>query len=343
MEIRPLTPEDGERWDAFVRAHPHGSPFHLMAWKKTMEEVFGYAPRYLVATDGNGVRGVLPLFLVKNFVMGKVLISSPFAVYGGILADSPEAKQAIGEYAKKLGRELGVEHIELRNAYPEQVLETPNVSRYVTFTREVSPDEDAILGALPFKKRNKIRKGLKNNFSMRIQRSDYRTFEDLHSRNLRRLGTPNFPPRLFGALLENFAGQVDIREVLLDGKVVVAACMNFYFRDQMHTYYAASDQRYLSLAPNDFMYFDHLRWAGKNGYRIFDFGRSKLGSGTVEYKRYWGTTMRELPYEILLINRKEVPNFSPQNPKFELAIKIWQRLPLPVTRALGPQLVKLFP
>ncbi len=308
-----------------------------------MEDVFGYAPRYLMAVEGSSVRGVLPLFLVKNFILGKVLISTPFAVYGGILADSEGVKQAIGERAKKLGQELGVEHIELRNAYPEQVLETANVSRYVTFTREVTPDEEAILGALPFKKRNKIRKGLKNNFSMRIQKADYRAFEDLHSRNLRRLGTPNFPPRLFGALLKNFNGQVDIREVLLDEKTVVAACMNFYFRDQMHTYYAASDQRYLSLAPNDFMYFDHLRWAGKNGYRTFDFGRSKVGSGTIEYKRYWGTTMRELPYEILLVNRKEVPNFSPQNPKFQLAIKIWQQLPLAVTRALGPQLVKLFP
>ena len=314
----------------------------MTAWKKTMEDIYGYSPRYLLATEGGSIRGVLPLFLVKNVIIGKVLISSPFAVYGGILADDEEIKRAIGEQLTRLGRDLGVQHIELRNAWPEQVLHESNVNRYVTFTRNVSPDEDAILAELPFKKRNKIRKGLKNNFTMRIQNTDYRTFEDLHSRTLRRLGTPNFPPRLFPALLKNFAGMADIREVLLETKVV-AACLNFYFRDQMHTYYAASDPQYLSLAPNDFMYYDHLRWAGKNGYRTFDFGRSKLGSGTVEYKRYWGTTMRELPYEVLLINRKEVPNFSPQNPKFELAIKVWQKLPLPVTRALGPHLVRLFP
>ncbi|HLN04402.1 MAG TPA: FemAB family XrtA/PEP-CTERM system-associated protein [Bryobacteraceae bacterium] len=343
MEIRPLTPGDRERWDGFVQAHPHGSPFHLIAWKKSMEEVFGYAPRYLMATDGNCIRGVLPLFLVKNFIMGKVLISSPFAVYGGILAETPEAKQAMGEQAMKLGRELGVEHIELRNAHPEQVLGVPNVSRYVTFTREVTPDEDAILAEPTSKKRrNTVRKALKADFSIRIQHSDYRAFEDLHSRTLRRLGTPNFPPRLFPALLANFGGAVDIREVVLENKVV-AASMNFFFRDQMHTYYAASDPRYLALVPNDYMYYEHLRWAGKNGYRTFDFGRSKLGTGTADYKRHWGATMRELPYEILLVKRKEVPNYSPQNPKFQLAIKIWQQLPLPVTRALGPQLVKLFP
>lgn len=326
-----------------MQAHPHGSPFHLIAWKKTIEDVFGYSPRYLIAVEGSCVRGVLPLFLVKNFIMGKVMISSPFAVYGGILADTPEVKQAIGEQVRKLGQGLGVQHIELRNAYPEQVLETPNVSRYVTFTREVTPDEDAILGEPTSKKRrNTVRKALKTNFSIRIQHTDYQAFENLHSRTLRRLGTPSFPPRLFRALLSNFEGMIDIREVVLEN-TVVAASMNFLFRDQMHTYYAASDPRYLALVPNDFMYYEHLRWAGKNGYRIFDFGRSKLGSGTVEYKRYWGTTMRELPYEVLLVNRKEVPNYSPQNPKFQLAIKVWQRLPLLVTRALGPHLVKLFP
>lgn len=343
MEIRSLAPEDYGRWDEFVNAHPHGTPFHLMGWMKTMESVFGYSPRCLVAVDGNCVRGVLPLCLVKNFIMGKVLMSSPFAVYGGILADSEDAKRAIAERALKLGQDLGVQHIELRNAHPQQVLEASNVSRYVTFTREVTPDEDAILAEPTSKKRrNTVRKALKANFSIRIQHSDYHAFEDLHSRTLRRLGTPNFPPRLFSALLANFAGSIDIREVLLENKVV-AASMNFYFRDQMHTYYAASDPQYLTLVPNDFMYYEHLRWAGQNGYRTFDFGRSKVGTGTADYKRHWGATMRELPYEILLVNRKEVPNYSPQNPKFQLAIKIWQRLPLAVTRALGPQLIKLFP
>lgn len=343
MEIRPLKPDDREAWDAFVQAHAHGSPFHLIAWKKTMEDVFGYSARYLIAVEGNCVRGVLPLFLVKNVIMGKVLISSPFAVYGGILADCAEAKQAIGEQALKLGAELGVEYIDLRNAQLEQVLYESNVTRYVTFTREVTPDEDAILGELTFKKRrNTVRKALKNNFSIRIQHTDFRAFEDLHSRTLRRLGTPNFPPRLFRTLLENFKGSIDIREVVLEDKVV-AASMNFFFRDQMHTYYAASNPQYLSLVPNDFMYYEHLRWAGSHGYRTFDFGRSKLGTGTAEYKRYWGATMRELPYEMLLVNRKQMPNYSPQNPKFQLAIKIWQQLPLPLTRALGPHLVKLFP
>jgi FemAB-related protein (PEP-CTERM system-associated) len=342
IQIRPLTLEEYAKWDEFVRQHPQGSEFHLTAWKKTIEEIFGYRSCCALATEDTAVRGVLPLFCVQNLIVGKVLISSPFAVYGGILADSPESREALYEYVRNLGKELKVGHIDLRNAYPEQCLGMPNVSRYVTFTRPVPSTEEELLGSIHKKTRNMVRKALKSPFSTRRQTDDYQAFEDLHSKNLRRLGTPNFPASLFPALLKNFAGMIDIREVVLEDRVV-AASMNFYFRERMHTYYAASDGRYLHLAPNDYMYFDQLRWAGTNGYRTYDFGRSKLSTGTFEFKRHWGGIVRELPYEVLLVNRKDMPNYSPTNPKFHIAIKVWQNLPLSVTRALGPSLVRLFP
>src|SRR5690348_5292349 len=86
---------DRARWDAFVRSHPFGTPFHLTAWRDTLQSVFGYEPKYRIATKGGRIVGVLPLFLVDNFMTGRVLISTPFAVYGGILADSDEAHAAL--------------------------------------------------------------------------------------------------------------------------------------------------------------------------------------------------------------------------------------------------------
>jgi hypothetical protein len=91
------------------------------------------------------------------------------------------------------------------------------------------------------------------------------------------------------------------------------------------------------------MYFDHLRWAGANGFTLFDFGRCKRGTGVFEFKRHWNTTMHELPYEVVLIRRKEVPNFSPTNPRFEAAIRLWRLLPLWITRLIGPKVIRLFP
>jgi FemAB-related protein (PEP-CTERM system-associated) len=342
LVLRLLSEQDHEKWDAFALDHPHGSPFHLTAWKKTIEESFGYKPIYLLAKDNHGIRGILPLFLVQNRIIGKVLVSSPFAVYGGILADSDEIRARLYDQVKELGAKLDVDYIELRNAFPEQCVEPSNISMYVTFTQETSPDEESLLASLPKKTRNMVRKALKQPFSMRYHVTDPACMDRVHSKNMRRLGTPSFPRRYFTRLLANFGDMVDIREVWLNGEAM-AVSLSFLFRGQMHTYHAAADARFNELAPNTFMYYDHLRWAGQNGCKVFDFGRSKRGTGTFEFKKHWNTTMRELPYEVILVKRKDLPNFSPANPRFHMAIKVWKKLPLPLTRIISRFVIRLFP
>ena len=342
LSVRSLDTADHAAWDRFVFGHPHGSPFHLIAWKKSIERTFGYEPMYLLAAEEGRIRGVLPLFLVKNWLMGRALISSPFAVYGGILADSAEAREALLAHARLLGQRLRVKHVELRNAWEEQTGGLPRLNRYVTFTQTTGPDEAAVLESIPRKTRAAVRKSLKAGLTSRQESYNPRIFEDIYSRNLRKLGTPSFPPCHFQALLDNFRDMADIREIRL-GDTPVAAVFSFYFRDQVLPYYGASDPRYNAAAPNNFMYFDLMRWGGANGFTTFDFGRSKRVKGSYDFKSHWGMVERELPYEIMLIEGKELPNYSPANPLFRLPILCWQRLPLALTRALGPHLVRFVP
>ena len=322
--------------------HPDSTPFHLLAWKRTIEQSFHYRAMYLVTTDEQRIRGVLPVFLVENLIIGKALISLPFAVYGGILADSEQALRSLHEHVLKMGSRLGVDYIELRNSRREQCVSAPNVDRYVSFGQPLVRDEATLLESLPKKTRNSVRKALKQGFQMRYRVSDLQNFETLHARNMRRLGTPPFPSEYFSNLVRYFGDMVDVREVWLDDKPM-AACLNFLFRGEMHTYHAAADTKYNSLGANTFMYFDHLRWAGANGFKMFDFGRCKRNTGVFEFKRHWNTTMRELPYELLLVRRKKLPNFSPANPKFQVAIRLWRLVPLWLTRLLGPKMIRLFP
>ena len=343
VTIRLFEAGDEVRWDEFVHRHLHGSPFHLIAWKKSIEETFGYRPVYLIAMEADQVRGVLPLFLVEGLLVKRALISSPFAVYGGVLADSQDVRERLRGHLQELGGSLKVEYVELRNAYPEQCLGFANVSRYVSFTQEIGPDEKSLLDAIPRKTRAAVRKALKEDFSVRTQTSDFAAFEDLYSKNLRRLGTPSFPREHFGRLLRNFQDKANIREIVLQGRVV-AAVMSFYFRDQVLPHYGASDPAFNAAAPNNYMYYDLMRWGGQNGYKLFDFGRSKKeGSGSRDFKAHWGMVERELPYEILLVKRRQLPDYSPNNPRFDLAIRVWRRLPLALTRWLGPHFVRLVP
>ena len=343
VAVRDLTEDDYAAWDRFVMDHPCGSPFHLIAWKKSIEQTFGYRPMYLVAVREQGqICGVLPLFLVSSLLTGRRLVSSPFAVYGGVLADSQEARDSLVDRAKQIGAGLQVKDIELRNAWESQCSGLPRVSRYVTFTQEIGPDEEAILNSIPRKTRAAVRKSLKESLATRRELSDIASFEDLYSRNLRRLGTPCFPKRHFTNLLKNFQGMADIREITLGGKVV-AAVLTFYFKDQVLPYYGASDPLYNAAQPNNFMYFDLMRWGGQNGYRLFDFGRSKRVKGSYDFKSHWGMVERELHYEVHLVTSKDLPNYSPANPAFRLPIWCWQRLPLGLTKVLGPRLIRFVP
>jgi FemAB-related protein (PEP-CTERM system-associated) len=342
VEVELFQELDTERWDDFVWAHSDGTPFHLTAWKRTIESTFGFKPYYMLACSDGQVCGVLPLFLVEGLFVRKALISSPFAVYGGVLANGPQARESLRAAVEKLASRLQVQYVEIRNWTEDQTLGFHPIPRYVTFTRDLATTEPAILEGIPRKTRAAVRNSLKAGLETRTT-LETAAFEDLYARNLRRLGTPSFPSSLFKNLLANFRGQVDVREIVHESKVI-ASVLTFHFRDRVLPYYGASDPQFNSRNPNNFMYFDLMRWAASRGYKTFDFGRSKKGAaGSYDFKAHWGMEERSLPYEILLVRRKNLPNLSPTNPKFAAAISLWRSLPLAVTRWLGPRVIRMFP
>jgi len=342
ISCRSIERSDMPAWDRFVRAHLSGTPFHLMAWHDTLRSIFGYRAEYRVAIEYGEIVGVLPMFIVDNFVTGKVLVSTPFGVYGGILASSNGGHEILRDAMTTLAHKEGVQYAELRNSFSQQASGFDSVDRYCTFTRDVTPaSRDDLLAALPQKTRNVLRKALKQNFTTRPA-PDLGAFYALLSETYRRHGTPVFPKRFFETIVGNSGSEVDVREVVLDGKVV-AASLNFLYQRQMHTYYAASSRDCWKMNVNDFMYFEQIMWAGQNGFTLFDFGRSKVGGGPSEFKKHWGAIMRPLPYEVMLVKRRELPNFSQSNPKFDLAVRAWQKMPLAVTQLVGPRLVGMFP
>jgi FemAB-related protein (PEP-CTERM system-associated) len=342
LSVRLARPEDDTAWNAFVESHPQGTPFHLTAWRDCICETFGYEPRLLLAEDQGQIHAVLPLFLISSPLSGRILLSSPFAVYGGVLASSAEAQQAVKEALEQMAREQKVQYVELRNAWPEQSLGCHPVCRYVTFTQELSGTEEELLQKIPRKTRAAIRKSLQCGLQARRTRS-LDAFCRLYLANLKRLGTPAFPRSHFERLLSRYGDSCFVLEVLSEG-TVAAAVMTFLFRGQVMPYYGASDPRYHALQPNNFMYWELMRSGLHEGMRLFDFGRSKIErSGSFDFKSHWGMTMRELPYEVMLVSRRDLPDLSPNNPRFELFIQMWRRLPLWVANRVGPALIKWVP
>ncbi len=343
LRIRQARPTDDHAWDSFVRAHALGTPFHLVAWRACIEESFGYTPHYLLAEDDHGlVQGVLPLFFVDSWIIGKTLISTPFAVYGGVLANSPDTQNAFRAEVEALASRLGADFVEIRNARQEQKLGFIPVNRHITFVGPLHTPGQEVLKNLPRETRRMVRRSLETPFSTLVSTTDFTPFERLYSRNLKRLGTPTFPKKYYHSLLTRFKGNIDIRHVLLHGQLV-AAVLTLYYHDCVFPYYGAADVNYNSNRPTTFMYYDLMRWAADNGFHTFDFGRSKIDSGSGHFKSQWGLHECPLHYEVLPLNGKTVPDPTPQNPRYRLAIKMWQMLPLSVTRILGPLIIKHVP
>ncbi len=337
IKIKQAQNSDESLWDDYVKQHPEATFFHLFAWKKALEMSFRHKNYYLYAVDGSNIVGVLPLGHIKSLLFGNTLISTPFAVYGGILADNDEVKALLRKAACELAEKLKVDHLELRNLKRDNP-DWPVKELYVYFKKELADNDDDNLKAIPRKQRAMVRKGIKAELNSQIN-NDVDTFFQAYSESVRNLGTPVFPKKLFQSLLEVFDEQVDILTVTKDD-TLVASVMNFYFRNDVLPYYGGGTSSARFLKGNDFMYWSLMQHAVKKGMKQFDYGRSKEGTGSYSFKKNWGFEAKPLYYEYYLVKAKEISEINPLNPKYQMFIKLWQKLPLKVSQILGPILAR---
>lgn len=338
MRVRAFGDADAARWDRFVDAAPDATFFHRAAWRDIIENVFGHHCHYLVAEAGGDICGVLPLAEIRSRLFGHSLVSLPFCVYGGPLACDARAESALIDAAVALGRTLRVQQLELRNrralcaSWPRQDL-------YVTFRKPLARDVDGNMMAIPRKQRAMVRKGIGHRLRSEIDASADRFFR-LYADNVHRHGTPALPKRYFDRLLEAFGDDCEVLTVVDATGRPVSGVLSFYFRDEVLPYYAGDTPHARGLAANDFKYWELMRRACERGIRIFDYGRSKRGTGSYDFKKNWGFEPSPLAYEHTLYVGDAIPQRNPLNPKYRAFIGMWRRLPRPVANALGPMIVR---
>ena len=338
MNVRRFADADRAAWNAYVHAHAEGTFFHLAEWQDVLQRAFGHRTHYLLVERDGELHGVLPLAEVKSALFGHALVSTPFCVYGGIVATDAACFRALEAAACKLAHELGVDHLEMRNRQRRHP-EWPVKELYVTFRKPIDADPEKNMLAIPRKQRAMVRKGIKEGLRAEVDTSVDRHY-DMYSESLRNLGTPVFSKRYLEVLREVFGEACDIVTILNSQGRPVASVLNFYFRDEVLPYYGGGTQEARAVAGNDFMYWQVMERAREKGCRLFDYGRSKKGTGAYDFKTFWGFEPEQLHYEYYLVKRREMPNLSPTNPKFGKAIELWRRMPLRVTQLIGPPVAR---
>ncbi len=339
-------------WDEFVLARPEGTFFHLSPWRTILKTSFGYEPLYLCARDSDGIRGVLPLFLVKSALFGRSLVAMPVGVYGGPVVTDEQTHSALLQAATRLAKKESVRYLEIRgNPHGQFGIgadangDASRWSRkdlYFTFLSEIDSSDEANLARIPRKQRRMVRQGEKHGLKAVFDNRRLMEFYNIYAESVRNLGTPVYGFDYFQNLVSIFGERCNVLLVEYDGRAI-AGVLSFFFRDQVLPYYGGALKQYLHLAPNDFMYWELMRHAAARGCRVFDFGRSKEGTGPYHFKRHWGFEAKPLPSWYYTMNGRSAPDTSPLNPKLQWAIRIWRGLPLGVTKLIGPHIVRHIP
>ncbi len=303
-----------------------------------MEHAFGHRAHFLYAESDGEIQGVLPLAQVKSWLFGHSLCSLPFCVYGGIAAKSELVREKLDLAAQQLAISLNVDHLEYRSfqaTHPDWA----HKDLYVTFRKAIFSDHQQNMLAIPRKQRAMVRKGIKKGLRGELDDNVDRFFE-IFSDNVHRHGTPALSKRYFGMLTEVFGNDCEVLTVVDQSNRALSSVLTFYFRDEILPYYAGDDVAGRELAANDFKYWELIRRATERGCKLFDYGRSKIGTGSYHFKKNWGFEPTPLNYEYQLLRAKSVPDQNPLNPKYRLLIKAWQAMPLAVANRLGPYIIK---
>jgi len=348
FNVRLLESDDsGSEWDQYVSSKPHSSIYHFWAFRKVVATTFGHHTLYLAAFDNNGrACGVLPAVELNSRLFGHFMVSLPYFTYGAALADNLEVEQALYARLFELAKLRNVAHVELRNMSLRSNLQDTCSEKCAKVSMvRVLPDSAVLLWEdIGTKVRAQIKKAQRYSLSIEFGKSELLDdFYQVFSENMRDLGTPVYSKRFFSALIQSeLKDQMSIGLVYCNGKPV-ACCFLMGHQKMMEIPWASALQSANHMNVNMYMYWEVLKKAIHEGYAFFDFGRSSVDAGTYRFKKQWGAEAHQLFWYYWLPKGTEMPELNPNNPKYRLLITIWRKLPVWLTRIIGPSVVKYLP
>jgi FemAB-related protein (PEP-CTERM system-associated) len=335
--------KDEAAWDSFVETAERATGYHRFRWRSIIGESFGHDCYYFAAVDEAGVwRGVLPLVHMRSRLFGNFLVSMPFVNYGGLVCSDFRAARLLLDQAEYLRKSVQATYVELRHlGYSVEGFSSKE--HKVTMILELAANEETQWKGFNAKLRNQIRKAQKSGLKFVIGQIELLDgFYEVFARNMRDLGTPVYAKNFFQRVLTSFPDCSRVLAVYYE-KRMIAAGIALWFRDVLEIPWASSVGEYKALCPNNMLYWEAIKFAIKSGFKKFDFGRSTPNEGTFNFKKQWGALPVQLYWQYLLREGRTIPHLSPSNPKYRAAIRVWQNLPVPLTKFLGPLIVQNIP
>lgn len=344
ISIHQIKEDDFQYWDDYVENHSQASIYHLSAWKTLIEKTFKHQCLYFYAKNTEGeICGVLPSVNLKSKLFGNFIVSMPYFNYGGVLADNDEIAQQLNEYLQQQAIKHNVSHIQYRESAERSENVLPASTSKVNMILQLPETAEDLGKLIGSKRRSQIKRPIKEGVSHKIGHEELLAdFYQVFCQNMRDLGTPVYSKKFFINILEAFKENCSICIVYWQGKPVSAGFLIRY-KDRLEIPWASTLSYANRISVNMYLYWQILSYAIEMGCQEFDFGRSTIDEGTYRFKKQWKSEPQQCYWYHWVPEGGELPNLSPSNAKFDLAITLWKKLPLPVANTLGPFLVKNLP
>ncbi len=326
-------------WDDFVYRSPGASHCHLSGWRRVIERAYGHRTYYIWAHENGETKGILPLVLIRSNLFGKTLVSMPFLDEGGICSGEEKAKVGMYQKSLELYEDLKADSIDMRHRRPSGIV-LPCHGSKVTFTLKLDANPDQMWKHFDAKLRNQIRKSLKSGMTATwTGKEGLSDFYRVFATNMRDLGSPVHSRIFFASILDEFPDSA--RFILVHkGSETIGGGLCLLFKDTVFMPWASSKKEYLSMCPNNLLYWEVIRSGCLRGYRVFDFGRSSRGSGPYKFKKQWGAIEEPLHWQLFSRHKNWTPTVSTPDSRYRWGVYAWKRLPLTIANSLGPILRK---
>lgn len=342
MKAILLDNNDIAEWDEFILSSPAGAFSNMSGWRNVYG-LYGFKSFPIAAIDASGsIRGIMPLFLMKNILGKKFLISNPFLSYGGLCAADKTAENAMIEKAVEIATNNNVEYFETRQL-SGMIDGLPSKKDFAAMFLSLKEGEEYIWkNVLKPKVRNQIRKAAKSGLTVAAGNEYFNDFYRVLAINHRDFGTPLHHENFFKKVLEQFRERAGII-VVRHGDRVIAGMLYIHCRNVFSDPWASSLRKYNVLCPNNLLYWEAIKFANRNGFEYFDFGRSTINCGTYNFKKQWGAEPVQMNYQYFLNKAQKIPQVNVHNNRYQFAINIWKKLPMLIAGTIGPKVIRYLP
>jgi FemAB-related protein (PEP-CTERM system-associated) len=343
MQIIRCDSSHDAQWNEFVQASPQASFYHRAEWRGINERCFGHQTAYLAAVDGGRMAGVFPLVRLKSMLFGSIACSLPFMNYGGPCGECPDVERALLEAGSAVADKWRVDYVEIRSRH-HLGAEYPTSEHKVSMTVELGPDPEVLFNAFDRDHRREIRKGQKNGYVARFGGAELLDdFYVVMSESWRDLGTPIFAKSYIRAICDAFPTAIRICVVYDAAGTPAATAFDGLHATIVEGMWLGIRGDHKRQGVGYVLYWELIKHACEAGYASHHLGRSSVNSGAEQFKKKWNAQTVQLYWHYILRSRAEIPTLNPSSPKYQLAIKAWQKLPLSVTKMLGPFISRSIP